>query len=134
MFADRFGPLNVIVPVTCMWLTVAFCWLAVKDVPSYYVFTCFYGISSGGFQSMIPTVVVSITSRLDMVGTRMGMAFSIVSFASLTGPPIGGALQGAAHGAFTGAQAWAASVTLIGSVLLLVTRGFKLGWKLKGHC
>ena len=70
--ADRVGIMNVIVVVTWAWCIVAFCWLGVSKVSGYYVFTVFYGITSGSFQSMNPTAVTRITKRLDMVGTRLG--------------------------------------------------------------
>ncbi|KAI2470742.1 MFS general substrate transporter [Annulohypoxylon bovei var. microspora] len=134
IIADRIGPINVMFPVTFAWALVAFCWLAVDDVPGLYVFTCFYGICSGSFQCLTATAVASITKRLDTVGTRLGMAFSISSFASLTGPPIGGAIQAASGGKFTGAQAWAACMTFIGFLCFAFVRVNKAGWELKVRC
>ncbi|KAI1453893.1 MFS general substrate transporter [Annulohypoxylon moriforme] len=134
IIADRIGPINVMFPVTFAWALVAFCWLGVDSVPGLYVFTCFYGICSGSFQCLTATAVASITKRLDTVGTRLGMAFSISSFASLTGPPIGGAIQAASGGKFTGAQAWAASMTFIGFLCFAFVRVNKAGWELKVRC
>ncbi|KAH9904409.1 major facilitator superfamily domain-containing protein [Xylariomycetidae sp. FL2044] len=134
LFADRIGPINVLIPVSFTWVIVAFCWLAVKDVPGYYAFTVFYGIASGAFQCLIPTTVASITKHLNTVGTRLGMAFSIVSFASLTGPPIGGALQSARGGEFSGAQGWAAGVTLLAFLFFSAARVYRGGWKLSSRC
>ena len=113
---------------------VAFCWLAVKDVAGIYVFTVFYGLVSGAFQCLMPTGVVSITKRLDTVGTRLGMCFSIVSFAGLTGPPIGGLLQSSSGGTFTGAHIWAAFSSLLCGILLVLARVLKSGWKAKTKC
>lgn len=127
LFSDRFGPLNVLIPVLFLWSAVAFCWLAVGGVAGYYVWTAFYGALSASFQCLIPTTVTSITPRLDKVGTRMGMAFGIISFAAMTGPPVGGALQTAQGGEFTGAQVWAACATLAGAVLCFVARSFRAG-------
>lgn len=128
LFSDRFGPLNVLIPVLFLWSVVAFCWLAVGGgVAGYYVWTAFYGALSASFQCLIPTTVTSITPRLDKVGTRMGMAFGIISFAAMTGPPVGGALQTAQGGGFTGAQVWAACATLVGAVLCFVARSFRAG-------
>lgn len=132
--ADRIGVLNVIVPLIYAWCIVAFCWLAVADTTGYYIFTCFYGIVSGSFQSLIATTIANITKRLDMVGTRLGMAFSIVSFASLTGPPIGGALQGANGGKFVAPQAWAAGMTAIAMVFLTLARVSRGGYNFKVKC
>jgi MFS family permease len=125
LFSDRFGPINTLLPVFTSLSLVTFCWLAVKSVAGLYVFTCFYGIFSASLQCLIPTTITSITKRLDMAGTRMGMAFSILSFAALTGPPIGGALQRADGGHYDHAIKWAAASSLVSVVLLVVTRIFR---------
>lgn len=127
MLSDRFGPLNVIIPVVFAWSVVAFFWLAVTNVPGYYVWTIFYGAFSAAFQCLTPTTVASITDRLDKVGTRMGMAFGIISFASMTGPPVGGALLSVSQGKFTAAQIWAATAMMVGSALCLGARWAKAG-------
>ncbi|KAI4861048.1 MFS general substrate transporter [Hypoxylon rubiginosum] len=134
IIADRIGPINVITPVALAWAIVAFCWLAVDDVPGAYVFTCFYGIFAGSFQCLTATTIASITKRLDMIGTRIGMVFSITSFAALTGPPIGGAIQAANGGKFTGAQAWAAVMTTIGLICFIAARVDLVGWKIMVRC
>ncbi|KAI1370549.1 MFS general substrate transporter [Hypoxylon crocopeplum] len=131
IIADRVGPINVMFPVTLAWAIVAFCWLAVDSIPGLYVFTCFYGICCGSFQCLVATAVTSITKRLDTVGTRLGMAFGISSFAALTGPPIGGAIQAACGGKFTGAQAWAAIMGFIGFLCFGIVRVHMAGWNPK---
>ncbi|VUC33742.1 unnamed protein product [Clonostachys rosea] len=134
MLADRIGALNVITMCTLSISVIVFCWFAVSSVPGLYVFTAFCGLVSGATQSLMPTTIASITKRLDMVGTRMGMCFSIISFASLTGPPIGGALQSAMKGSFTGAQVWAALSTLCAGLCLVGARFYLSGGKLKVKC
>lgn len=134
IIADRIGPINVMFPVTFAWALVAFCWLGVKSVPGLYVFACFYGVCAGSFQCLTATAVASITKRLDTVGTRLGMAFSISSFASLTGPPIGGAILAADGGKYMSAQAWAGSMTLLGFLCFAFVRVSKAGWELKVKC
>jgi MFS family permease len=129
MIADRIGTLNVITPLAGAWFIVSFAWLAVKDIPGYYAFAVIYGIIAGGSQSLIATCVASITKHLNMVGTRLGMAFSIVSFAALTGPPIGGALQVAQGGSFVGAQVWAGAATLAGFMFFVAARVSQQGWR-----
>lgn len=125
--ADRFGPLNTTVPVTGLWAVIAACWLGVASRRGYYAWTAAYGALSASFQCLSPTAVASITPRLDMVGTRMGMAFGLVSFAAMTGPPVGGALQTAGGGAFAGPQAWAAAALLVGCGFCAAARFFKAG-------
>ncbi|CAH0034597.1 unnamed protein product [Clonostachys rhizophaga] len=134
MLADKIGALNVITMCTLSISVIVFCWFAVSNVPGFYVFTAFCGLVSGATQSLMPTTIASITKRLDMVGTRMGMCFSIISFASLTGPPIGGALQSAMKGSFTGAQVWAAVSTLGAGLCLLGARFYQAQGKIKVKC
>lgn len=85
-FADRFGALNTVGPILFGVALISWTWLAVHNVGGFYAFTAFYGIINGAFQCLIPTCVASLTPNLNMVGTRLGMAFATVSFAALTGP------------------------------------------------
>jgi MFS family permease len=134
MVADVIGPLNVISLVSVGVAIVAFTWLSVHSVAGIYVFTAFYGIVSGSFQCLMPTGVASITKRLDKVGTRLGMCFTIVSVGGLTGPPLGGLIQSASGGAFTNSSIWAAISSVMCAVLLLTARSMKGEWKLNAKC
>ncbi|KAH6892446.1 major facilitator superfamily domain-containing protein [Thelonectria olida] len=134
MVADIIGPLNVISLVAVFVALVAFTWLSVHTVAGIYVFTAFYGIASGSFQCLMPTGVASITKRLDKVGTRLGMCFTIVSVGGLTGPPLGGLIQSASGGAFTNASIWAALSSVMCAVLLLTARSLKSEWKINVKC
>ena len=133
-FADRFGPLNVILPMSFCICLVTWCWLAVGTVSGLYVFAVFCGLAQAGFQCIFPATMASITSRLDMAGTRLGMAFSLISVAALTGPPIGGAIQRANGGSFVGSQIFAAVLTLFTFALVLTARVVKGGWSWRSKC
>lgn len=134
MIADRVGCLNMItLGVACITI-VLLTWFSVNSVTGLYVFTAFLGIASGATQSLMPTTVASITRRLDTVGTRLGMCFTVVSFASLTGPPVGGALQSSDGGDFTRPQIWAAVSAFVGVLGLGLARVLKVGWTLKAKC
>ncbi|KAF2718278.1 MFS general substrate transporter [Polychaeton citri CBS 116435] len=134
LFADRIGPLNVLIPVLCILSITAYCWAAVDSVIGFYVFTCFYGIFSAAVQCLIPTTAASLTKDLDMVGTRLGMVFSCMSFAALTGPPLGGAIQASSGGRYIGAQMWAATSIFVCFLLLLTARVLNVGWGWKARC
>ncbi|KEY69827.1 hypothetical protein S7711_08610 [Stachybotrys chartarum IBT 7711] len=133
MLADKYGPLNLLVPTGYGLSVIAFCWLAASDRVGLYAWTAFYGLLSGGFQSLMPTGVASITKRLDHLGTRLGMCFMVMSFAA-TGPPIGGAIQSAEGGGYRAAQIWAALSTVMCAVLLTLARIRKTGWALEEKC
>ncbi|KAF2215858.1 hypothetical protein CERZMDRAFT_35253 [Cercospora zeae-maydis SCOH1-5] len=133
-FADRFGQLNMQVPILLILTVVAFSWIAVHDNTGLYIFTVFYGIVSASFQGLVPSTVASITLEMNKFGTRLGMVFGILSFAALTGPSIGGALQGAMNGRYLGAQLWAAIATGVAFVLLTAARMLQAKGKLHAKC
>lgn len=109
---------------------VAFCFLPVNTSAGLYTYATVYGAASSAFQCIVPSTVASITPDMTMFGTRLGMAFGTVSFAALTGPSLGGALQSAQGGAYTGAILWAAVSTAVCAGLVLASRVSKAGWKL----
>jgi len=102
-----------------------------------YVFACFYGLSAGAFQCLFPTTVASLNPDLSKNGVRLGMAFSVFSFAGLTGPPIGGALlttNGGGRGGYLAAQLGVGLATVIGACLVVGARVHKVGWSLTVKC
>lgn len=82
-------------------------------------------------QGLFPAVLSSLTTDLKKTGTRLGMAFSCVSFACLTGPPLGGALVSEDNGNYLKAQMWAGTVLICGSLTLAAARIAKTGWVLR---
>jgi predicted MFS family arabinose efflux permease len=136
--ADRFlGPLNAMVPLLFINGLFGLCWIAVRSEAGMYVFATFYGFSAGAFQCLMPTVVTSLNSDLSKNGVRMGMAFSLFSFAGLAGPPIGGALlttNGGGRGGYLVAQLCLGLLTAFGACFMCAARVYKAGWSLKVKC
>ncbi|KAM3078344.1 hypothetical protein ACMFMG_006228 [Clarireedia jacksonii] len=92
-YADRvFGPLNTIIPLTIATSLIIFCWLAVSSRGGLYAWAVMYGTLASGIQSLFTATLSSLTTDLRKAGVRMGMVFTVVSFAVLTGTPIGGML------------------------------------------
>ncbi|KAJ5565005.1 major facilitator superfamily domain-containing protein [Penicillium frequentans] len=129
--ADRyFGPLNTIIPLTIGASIMMFCWAAVDSSAGLYVFAVLYGIFSNGVQGLWPSTLSSLTPDLTKTGTRIGMGFTIVSFACLTGPPLGGALIARSHG-YIGAQVWGGLSFFLGASILVAARVLKTGTEIK---
>jgi MFS family permease len=124
--ADRFGPINVFIPVATIVSACMFCWMAVKNTPGLYVWCAFYGFVAGGVQSLFPAALSSLTTDVRKAGVRMGMVFTIVSFATLAGPPIAGAIITASGGNYYGAQAFAGASLMLGMVFLVAAREVKV--------
>jgi MFS family permease len=102
-----------------------------------YGFSTFYGFSAGAFQCLFPTTLTSLNTDLTKNGVRLGMAFSIFSFAGLAGPPIGGALlatNGGGRGGYLAAQLGVGLATALGACLVAAARVRKDGWSLRKKC
>ena len=131
------GPLNAIIPLIFINAICAFTWIAVTTRAGLYVETAVYGLAAGAFQCLFPTTISSLHSNLSKNGIRLGMAFSIFSFAGLTGPPIGGAIlttNGGGRGGYLAALLGVGIATMAGTACLTVARVWKAGWKINVKC
>jgi predicted MFS family arabinose efflux permease len=131
--ADRIGAVNMFIPICGTTSILVFCWMAVRDPPGLYAWTVFYGIFAAGIQSLFPAALSFLTTDLRKLGVRMGMVFTIVSFAVLTGAPIAGAIIDSGGG-YVGAQAFAGCSLAVAFVLLILSKVVKMrktgmGWK-----
>lgn len=134
--ADQLGAINVFIPFALAAGICQICWIGVTNDPGFWAWTCFYGIFGGGLQSLFPAGLGSLTTDLRKAGTRMGMAFTIVSFATLTGPPISGAIISRCDGKYYGAQGFAGGCLIVGSGFMIAAkmarmRKEKAGWTVK---
>ncbi|TGO33007.1 hypothetical protein BHYA_0273g00010 [Botrytis hyacinthi] len=121
--ADRvFGPLNTLIPIAIIDSLLCFCWIAVSSRGGLYAWSVMYGIFAAGIQGLFPATLSSLTTDLRKAGVRMGMVFTVVSFAVLTGPPIGGVLIQRKNGGYEYAQIFAAADLLIGTAFLIMAR------------
>lgn len=134
--ADRFGVLNILVPASFAAFFLIYVWAGVSSQTGLWVWTAFYGFAGGSIQGLFPAGLSSLTDDPTKQGTRIGMIFTIVSFAALTGSPIGGALVQAMDGKYVGAQAFAGSSCVLGMILIASSRfakarSMEAGWKVK---
>lgn len=135
-FADRVGPLTIMAPACLGTAVTLLAWMAVDTKAGMYAWTVVYGIVAGGIQSLFPAGLSSLTSDLRRRGTRMGMTFTIVSFAVLTGNPIAGAIITAQGGRYWGAQLFTGLSLVVGMSLICAARVARQrriggGWRAK---
>lgn len=88
-----------------------------------------YGLFAAGIQSLFPATTSSLTTDMKKAGVRMGMVFSIVSLASLTGSPLAGALIQERGGSYLYAQMFSGTVFFCGCLTLIAARLAKTGRK-----
>lgn len=130
--ADRLGAVNLFIPVCAVASILVYCWISVESKGGLYAWSIFYGIFGGGIQSLFPAALSFLTTDLRKIGVRMGMVFTIVSFAVLTGSPIAGAIIDGT-GSYKGAQAFSATSLALGCGFLLASKMVKMhktgqGW------
>ncbi|KAJ6002516.1 hypothetical protein N7451_005063 [Penicillium sp. IBT 35674x] len=129
--SDRYtGPINMFIPVSGFAAVLLYCWIAINSYGGLIAFVVVYGFFGGGVQSLFPSALASLTDEPSKAGVRIGMIFSIVSIASLTGPPIAGALIDIHGGQYLYAQLFGGTSMVLGCLLLIVARYCKCGMNL----
>ncbi|KAL4808680.1 major facilitator superfamily domain-containing protein [Aspergillus unguis] len=127
--ADHTGPLNVLIPAVTVTAILSFVWVGVHTVPGIIVLSVLYGIFSGGFVSLPPVVMASLTKDMRELGTRMGMVFAITSVGLLVGTPIGGAILNDTH-KYLGVQLFTGCAIAVSGFIFLGVRISRTGLRL----
>ena len=127
MLADRVGPLNVLYPCALIAAVLAFAWIGITNLGGLLTFALLYGFFSGGFVSLPPVAIVTLTKDMSMIGTRMGMCFFLSAFGLLAGTPVSGAIL-SGTGSWVGVQAWSGATIVITGLTLYWARVAVAGW------
>ncbi|KAI4691578.1 hypothetical protein J4E85_005082 [Alternaria conjuncta] len=132
-YADKVGGLNVLIPFAFVCGIMMFVWIRINSIVTLYIFAVIYGSGSAVIQALWPAVIGSMSQERDLKksGVRMGMAFTVVSISSFTGPPLAGAIIQSHNGNYTYANVWAGLSFFVGGFLLLATRVSLVGWDWK---
>ncbi|KAI9791241.1 MAG: hypothetical protein M1816_004233 [Peltula sp. TS41687] len=126
-----FGPLNTLLPIVLISGVMQYCWIAVNTHAGLIVFSIIYGFFSAGIQTLFPAAISGLTEDMSKTGVRMGMTYTIISFAVLTGPPIAGALIQRDGGRYLYAQLFGGTVLIGGSLVLAAARIASTGFVLR---
>ncbi|KAF2643264.1 MFS general substrate transporter [Massarina eburnea CBS 473.64] len=130
--ADKFGPFNLQTMMGFVAAILVFGFgLTSTSNAAIIVYAALYGFASGAYVSLLPAQLASI-SKVEQIGVRTGVTFSITSFAGLVGNPIAGALLG--HGqptkrGFDKLSIFAGCMLMGGAVLFTVARFYVAGGK-----
>ncbi|TEA19663.1 Aspyridones efflux protein apdF [Colletotrichum sidae] len=122
-----YGIMNMITTAVLAMSIAAFCFAATNSEASLIAVTAVYGFFAGTFFALQPTTFVKLTADKSYMGTRFGMAFTVMSVALLFGSPIAGALS-RSFGYLSG-WIWAGCCLAASSATIFVARGFNGGWK-----
>ncbi|KDN65176.1 putative major facilitator superfamily transporter [Colletotrichum sublineola] len=129
LFAQRLGGMNLLIAAVFIMSVAALCLMAVQHTAGLVVTLVFYGFSSGSFFALQPATFTKLTEDRNYIGTRLGMAYSVMSIALLFGSPVGGALVRSAG--FSSAWIWSGVCLALGSAMIAFSRGMASGWDWK---
>ena len=129
LMTDHIGPLNVLAPASMITGILAVGWIGIESKAGIIVFACLYGFFSGGFVSLPPVALVTLTPDMRTLGTRMGQSFFIAAGGLLVGSPVAGAILNSTH-SYLGLQLFSGLTLILTSLLLIAARVAKVGWKL----
>ncbi|CCT73259.1 related to monocarboxylate transporter 4 [Fusarium fujikuroi IMI 58289] len=121
--ADRlFGAIPVFIPTIFSASLCLYLWSQVSSLTGMFIWVSIFGYFGAAIQSLFPSCCASLTPDLSKAGTRIGMIFSIISFAALTGSPLAGKLMQATGGSYLAAQIWGGSSMILGMGLLYAAK------------
>jgi MFS family permease len=127
--ADKTGPLNVIIPGILATCILGFGWVGIHSTAGLVIFCVLYGFFSGTFVSIPPTVLVTLSPHMGVVGTRMGMCFALGGLGLLVGTPVAGQLI--KQSGFDAAIYFCGAVVALGAVFMISSRVSKTGLRVK---
>ncbi|VDC05947.1 unnamed protein product [Peniophora sp. CBMAI 1063] len=128
-FADKTGPLNMLIPCAFITSILAFCWIPVNSVGSLITFAVLYGVFSGALLALAPPSLASLTSDVSRVGTRMGMAFALGGVGLLIGNPVAGALVNTETGNYVRAQVFNGAIVMGAAIFMGLARVAVVGFR-----
>jgi len=132
ILADAYlGPINTLIPLAFVCGILLYAWAGVTTMNSLIAFAIVFGLVNAGVQGIMMGSITSLTKDLSKIGTRVGMALSILAFAALCGPPIAGRLIDVHGGNFLYTQMFGGTVTVVGSVFLVAARLSETGLELR---
>ncbi|RMJ04910.1 hypothetical protein CDV36_014422 [Fusarium kuroshium] len=121
--ADRhFGAVNVFIPTILSAGLCIYMWSQVDTLAGGFAWVSVFGYFGAGIQSLFPSTCASLTKDLSKAGTRIGMIFTIISFAALTGSPLAGKFMQMTGGDYLAAQMWGGSSMMLGAALLFAAK------------
>ena len=120
VLADRyFGPNNALIPCILISGVLQYFWIAVTTSSELFAWVALYGFFAGGVQGLASAGCAEFASNPEEVGTRIGMVYTLLSFACLSGPPLCGKLIEQRNGNYLYAQVFGATSMVTGSALIL---------------
>jgi MFS family permease len=128
--ADKIGRFNM-QAICCLLAGIIVLALGIpaSGNAAFITFAALYGFASGAYVSLLPAQIAQI-SKVEQIGVRTGVTFSVVSIAGLVGNPIAGAIVDANNGAYWGLNVFSGVLLTSGALFFIFTRMYIADWKI----
>lgn len=131
ILADWTGPFNLLAPAAIFSGLVMLCMLAVHSLAGIVIISLVSGFTSGALIGLPPLCLVALAkaeNKMPLLGTRLGMAYAIISLGILASGPSAGAILGTGRSLdWTGLWTFGGVPTLISGFLYYGLRFWKYG-------
>lgn len=124
--------MNVLIPACALASITTFCMLVAHSSGALIATSLIFGVFSGAYVSLPPTILVRLTSNPALIGTRVGMGFTIGGLGVLAGGPGAGGIAGVPPNYnWTGMWVFGAAGMMASGVLFTIVRIMKSNrnWK-----
>ncbi|CAO3669684.1 hypothetical protein G6F70_004706 [Rhizopus microsporus] len=126
--ADRVGRFNTMLTFTFLAaLFTMILWQFSTTYASFIAFCVLYGLTAGGFVSLLPVTTADIVG-VENIQRGLGMAYMTTVFGNLVGTPVIGKLLNAYN--WTAAIQFGGSVTMVSAIIMFVLRMIMANGKL----
>ena len=139
LLADRgIGTINTYIITLLLTSVTLLCWPLITSANEMYAWAVAYGFCAGGVSSLLQAGITSLNEEPHKTGIKIGMAFSVVGFASLLGGPVGGELiqigedtRREGTDAYLPMMLFTGAIMIVGCGILIIARAVKTGYKFK---
>ncbi|KAK2841613.1 hypothetical protein FQN49_006082 [Arthroderma sp. PD_2] len=122
----KFGVPETMFGFTAVTAVMLFGWLGIRSVASFIVWIVLLGVFIAPLAVLAPAIIPLVCPDKNVVGTRMGMAWTACAFGILIGNPLSGALNDLETGTFWKMQVLVAvSMTAGAGFILYVQQRIK---------
>ncbi|KAL0941949.1 MFS monocarboxylate transporter [Colletotrichum truncatum] len=134
-FADRsIKPLRTLVISSLLSSLNLYAWAGVNSTAGLTAWVVAYAFTVNAVQTLFTASMGEVTTDMSKLGVRIGMVFTVVSFACLAGPPIGGSLV-TKDDNYLYSQIFAGTSMLVGGLLVALAKIKQVGqrdfWRIK---
>ncbi|GAA5894266.1 hypothetical protein JCM6882_007616 [Rhodosporidiobolus microsporus] len=118
--ADRFGNITCGIPVTALLGGMIFAMLGATTTGGAVAFCVVFGAASGAWVTLMPAVLISLSTSVREFGVRCGLGFIFVASFSFLGAPVAGAILRATPDGknYLGVAIYGGGAVLLGSGFL----------------